>query len=170
MRISYWSSDVCSSDLVAADGGDCLGFAFRARKHAANPSPAALRLEHAAGAWHVRKCRGGNMPACAFPRSAFAGAAEAASFDSLPCEGRGGLGRGAVGHRLEPWAPPPSLSLPSQGEGPRQELAAGAAPARAAPLKSAPTTTATIEGLHLTRHTLALHPPPAPGARPRPPP
>src|SRR3546814_10286071 len=34
---------------VAADGGDCLGFAFRDRKHAANPSPAALRLEHAAG-------------------------------------------------------------------------------------------------------------------------
>src|SRR3546814_1781188 len=24
---------------VAADGGDCLGFAFRDRKHAANPSP-----------------------------------------------------------------------------------------------------------------------------------
>src|SRR3546814_16276599 len=48
---------------VAADGGDCLGCAFRDRKHAANPSPAALRLEHAAGAWHVRKCRGGNVPA-----------------------------------------------------------------------------------------------------------
>lgn len=48
---------------VAADSGDCLGFALRHRRHAANPSPAALRLESAAGAWHVRKCRGGNVPA-----------------------------------------------------------------------------------------------------------
>lgn len=55
---------------VAADSGDCLGFAFRERKHAANPSPAALRLEHVPAAqrghWHVRKCRGGNPPAQAF--------------------------------------------------------------------------------------------------------
>ena len=47
---------------VAADSGDCLGFAFRDRKHLANPSPAALRLEQAGGAWHVRKCRGGQLP------------------------------------------------------------------------------------------------------------
>jgi cell division inhibitor SulA len=47
---------------VAADSGDCLGFAFRDRKHLANPSPAALRLEQADGAWHVRKCRGGQLP------------------------------------------------------------------------------------------------------------
>ena len=33
---------------VAADSGDCLGFALRDRKHAANPSPAALRLEYVA--------------------------------------------------------------------------------------------------------------------------
>lgn len=55
---------------VGADSGDCLGFAFRERKHAANPSPAALRLEHVPGnvrgAWHVRKCRGGNPPLQAF--------------------------------------------------------------------------------------------------------
>jgi len=51
---------------VAADSGDCLGFAFRDRRHAANPSPAALRLEHLQGAWHVRKCRGGNLPSQAF--------------------------------------------------------------------------------------------------------
>lgn len=56
---------------VAAASGECLGFAFRDRRHAANPSPAALRLEcvrgHACeGAWHVRKCRGGNAPAQAF--------------------------------------------------------------------------------------------------------
>src|SRR3546814_10099579 len=39
---------------------------------------------------------------------------------SLPCEGRGGLGRGAFGDQPEPRAPPSSLPLPSQGEGPRQ--------------------------------------------------
>ncbi|KRD34860.1 CDP-6-deoxy-delta-3,4-glucoseen reductase [Lysobacter sp. Root916] len=53
---------------VAADSGDCLGFALRDRKHAANPSPAALRVEYARdargqGAWQVRKCRGGPAPA-----------------------------------------------------------------------------------------------------------
>jgi cell division inhibitor SulA len=56
---------------VAADSGDCLGFAFRDRKHAANASPAALRMEHVVeqrgrGAWHVRKCRGGSVPARPF--------------------------------------------------------------------------------------------------------
>ena len=56
---------------VAADSGDCLGFAFRDRRHAANASPAALRLEHvvdlqAGGAWHVRKCRGGQLPSRTF--------------------------------------------------------------------------------------------------------
>ena len=56
---------------VAADSGDCLGFALRDRKHAANPSPAALRIEavgdaHGGVAWHVRKCRGAAVPARAF--------------------------------------------------------------------------------------------------------
>ena len=53
---------------VAADSGDCLGFAVRDRKHAANPSPAALRLECADGGsgWRVRKCRGGPAPAHGF--------------------------------------------------------------------------------------------------------
>ena len=56
---------------VAADSGDCLGFAIRDRKHAANPSPAVLRMEYAGeqqtrGAWHVRKCRGGQLPSRAF--------------------------------------------------------------------------------------------------------
>ncbi len=56
---------------VAADGGDCLGFALRDSRHAANPSPAALRLEaspDAGGrlAWQVRKCRGGPVPGRAF--------------------------------------------------------------------------------------------------------
>ena len=51
---------------VAADSGDCLGFVLRDRKHAANPSPAALRLEHAGDGWRVRKCRGGPAPTRAF--------------------------------------------------------------------------------------------------------
>ncbi|WP_243708096.1 translesion DNA synthesis-associated protein ImuA [Luteimonas arsenica] len=62
---------------VAADSGDCLGFAFRDAKHAANPSPAALRLEYAAvgeGGWHVRKCRGANPPARPFKLPATASA------------------------------------------------------------------------------------------------
>ena len=51
---------------VAADSGDCLGFVLRNRKHAANPSPAALRLEHDGDGWRVRKCRGGPAPMQAF--------------------------------------------------------------------------------------------------------
>ena len=51
---------------VAADSGDCLGFVLRDRKHAANPSPAALRLEHDGDGWRVRKCRGGPAPTRAF--------------------------------------------------------------------------------------------------------
>lgn len=51
---------------VAADSGECLGFAFRDRRHADSPSPATLRLELAQGAWQVRKCRGGPLPAQTF--------------------------------------------------------------------------------------------------------
>lgn len=49
---------------VAADSGDCCGFALRDRRHAVNASPAALRLEYLAeqGAWRVHKCRGGQLP------------------------------------------------------------------------------------------------------------
>jgi cell division inhibitor SulA len=59
---------------VAADSGDCLGFALRDSKHAGNPSPAALRLEHVgdvdgAAGWHVRKCRGGPPPAFGFTQA-----------------------------------------------------------------------------------------------------
>jgi len=55
---------------VAADSGQCLGFALRDRRHAANPSPAALRLEavrtEGGIAWQVRKCRGGPVSAQPF--------------------------------------------------------------------------------------------------------
>ena len=56
---------------VAADSGECLGFALRDRRHAAKPSAAALRLEAVSDAqggstWQVRKCRGGPAPAQTF--------------------------------------------------------------------------------------------------------
>jgi len=86
---------------VAAGSGDCLGFAFRDRRHAANPSPAALRIEYvrvrdgedpfdgSRGAWHVRKCRGGNPPAQAFVPVGAAGAAIACQpVDSRPVDSR----------------------------------------------------------------------------------
>jgi cell division inhibitor SulA len=122
---------------VAADSGDCLGFAFRDRKHAANPSPAALRLEHVDGAWHVRKCRGGNVPARAFP-TALVGAASAASSWLPPLRRQGRVGEGCLPDHREPWAPPPNLPLPSQGEEPRQKLAAEAAPTKANPARAVP--------------------------------
>lgn len=60
---------------VAADSGHCLGFALRDRRCAANPSPAALRLEavgdrQGAMSWQVRKCRGGPVPAQPFALAA----------------------------------------------------------------------------------------------------
>jgi cell division inhibitor SulA len=50
---------------VAAETGQCLGFAFRDARHARNPSPAALRVQLEAGTRQVRvlKCRGGLAPA-----------------------------------------------------------------------------------------------------------
>src|SRR3546814_20962502 len=40
----------------------------------------------------------------------------------------GRVGEGCFQDHGEPWPPPPSLPLPSQGEGPKQKLAASAAP------------------------------------------
>ena len=50
---------------VAAETGQCLGFAFRDARHARNPSPAALRVQLEAGTRQLRvlKCRGGLAPA-----------------------------------------------------------------------------------------------------------
>jgi hypothetical protein len=56
---------------VAAEAGQCLGFAMRPMKAAANPSPAALRIAVEAEPPQLRvlKCRGGNPPTrpIAFP-------------------------------------------------------------------------------------------------------
>jgi len=51
---------------VAADTGQCLGFAVRDSKHADNPSPAALRIERVENDWRIRKCRGGQVPSQGF--------------------------------------------------------------------------------------------------------
>lgn len=56
---------------MAADSGRCPGFVLRDQRHAANPSPAALRIEavpmRPGGiGWQVRKCRGGPVPTQTF--------------------------------------------------------------------------------------------------------
>lgn len=57
---------------VAAETGQCLGFAMRDAKAAANPSPAALRIviDAAPAQLRVIKCRGGNPPTQPLPLSA----------------------------------------------------------------------------------------------------
>lgn len=54
---------------VAAETGQCLGFAMRPMKDAANPSPAALRIAIDAQPTQLRvlKCRGGNPPTRPIP-------------------------------------------------------------------------------------------------------
>lgn len=70
-----WTRDADARVLrrlqVAADTGECMGFAIRDQRHLANPSPAPLRLQQVEGRWHVRKCRGAPVPSRAFdPTSA----------------------------------------------------------------------------------------------------
>lgn len=73
---------------VAAETGQCLGFALRDSRAALNPSPAALRIAIDAAPRQLRvlKCRGGNVPTrpIAFARAGDAPAppAQAAS----PCQ------------------------------------------------------------------------------------
>src|SRR3546814_285084 len=47
-----------------------------------------------------------------------------------PLRRQGRVGEGCLWDHIEPWAPPPSLPLPPKGEGPKQEIAAEAAPTR----------------------------------------
>ncbi|ALN91220.1 hypothetical protein LG3211_2253 [Lysobacter gummosus] len=62
---------------VAAETGQCLGFALRDSKAALNPSPAALRIaiDTSPRQLRVLKCRGGNVPTRPIP---FASTAEPA--------------------------------------------------------------------------------------------
>ena len=107
---------------VAADTGRALAFVFRDRRHLANASPAALRLEIAASPqpslW-IRKCRGGNVPVhpISFEESATNLSLSARSY---PCEEQlpplfAGEGWGGVGHlpktfpqEFTPSQPPPA--------------------------------------------------------------
>jgi len=54
---------------LAAETGQCLGFAMRPASAAANPSPAALRIAIDAQPAQLRvlKCRGGNPPTLPIP-------------------------------------------------------------------------------------------------------
>lgn len=52
---------------VAAETGQCLGFAFRELRQARNASPAPLRLQLQHGQVRVLKCRGGLPPAQPLP-------------------------------------------------------------------------------------------------------
>ena len=65
-----WPSNADGPSLrrlqVAADTGECLGFAVRDSKHADNPPPAALRIERVQDDWRIRKCRGGQVPSQGF--------------------------------------------------------------------------------------------------------
>ena len=62
---------------LAAEEGGCHGFVFRPLRHAANPSPSALRLqlEASPGALRLRvlKCRGAVAPSFALQRERVAG-------------------------------------------------------------------------------------------------
>jgi hypothetical protein len=66
---------------LAAEEGSCHGFVFRPLRHAANPSPSALRLQLEAtpGALRLRvlKCRGAVAPAFAVQRERCAGGSTA---------------------------------------------------------------------------------------------
>lgn len=83
--VALWSQDGDERRLrrlqLAAEEGGCHGFVFRPRRHAANPSPAALRLqlEAADGELRVRvlKCRGAMTPAAVVTLAREAGDAQA---------------------------------------------------------------------------------------------
>ena len=121
---------------VAADSGQCLGFALRDRRHAANPSPAALRLEAVRAeqgiAWQVRKCRGGPVPAMPFvagtgkdpSRLASEISARRALDTPSPASG-GGLGWGPAGRDANPRASgaPPSAFGPFPRERGKEKTA-----------------------------------------------
>src|SRR3546814_8040456 len=61
MRISDWSSDVCSSDLVGAHGGDRAGAAGRVRNDRVHARPGAVAHWHGGGGRAGR----GRLPAAA---------------------------------------------------------------------------------------------------------
>ena len=87
---------------VAAETGQCLGFAMRPMKTAANPSPAALRIAIDTQPTQLRvlKCRGGNPPTRPIPfsttttSSAYSPAATAFPARSPTTIGQGPAGGG----------------------------------------------------------------------------
>lgn len=147
---------------VAADSGQCLGFVLRDRRHAANPSPAALRLEAVADArgtaWQVRKCRGGPVPSMPFIPEV---QADPASPASSPACGRG-PGWGPAGLDAAPrasGAPPSAFGTRRQAQGGLFLRERGKEMSVRLPSVAAPA------GPHSPQHELPLVPATAPLAR-----
>src|SRR3546814_4433457 len=117
MRISDWSSDVCSSDLRPPRPRPRP---TRCRPIPATPPPRTRLLPACAcpspstSSPRLQYPPASARGQCARPRPCGSG------FRPLPCEGREGLGRGVSWDQPEPWTPPPNLPLPSQGEGQQQ--------------------------------------------------
>ncbi|ALN81061.1 putative cell division inhibitor protein [Lysobacter antibioticus] len=117
---------------VAAETGQCLGFALRDSRAALNPSPAALRIaiDTAPRQLRVLKCRGGNAPArpIAFAHGARdAMAAAAARIETIRSESEPG--------RSEPAVPPPIRLAAQPSPGARVDPARpDPSPARPAPV------------------------------------
>lgn len=108
---------------VAAATGECLGFALRDRRHARNPSPAALRLEavrdrHGAIAWHVRKCRGSALPGRPFVAASADASPRGGAPDADPAHCRTGQPRAesAPGVRMDRTAELRGQARPAAGE------------------------------------------------------
>lgn len=113
---------------VAAETGQCLGFALRDSRAALNPSPAALRIaiDTAPRQLRVLKCRGGNAPTRPIPfahgaREAAAAAVAAARIEALRDD--------RVAGRDEPAAVQPIRLAAQPGPGARQEPSPPARPA-----------------------------------------
>ncbi|HJP97516.1 MAG TPA: translesion DNA synthesis-associated protein ImuA, partial [Rhodanobacteraceae bacterium] len=122
---------------LAAETGQCQGFAMRPANTAVQPSMAALRIlvEVDPAQWHVLKCRGGNPPARAIPlQSIMLSRAARRSLPLSPewlhrsgerAEGEGEkplvreAPRPCVVHAPSPQPSPPSKADGGEGEQPR---------------------------------------------------
>src|SRR3546814_17195212 len=117
-RISDWSSDVCSSDLRSTT----CSRALRRKQCRTSTWPSAFPRPKASH-WNdllppLR--RPGVRKAVCEPLAR--GLTSAIELGSMA----GRVGEGCFQERPEPWAPPPSLPRPSQGDGPHPKPAAEA--------------------------------------------
>lgn len=134
---------------VAAETGQCLGFAVRDSRAALNPSPAALRIAIDAAPRQLRvlKCRGGNVPTrpIAFARAGDASALPARIAAPSPAPGRTPAPRAgdavtihACAHDTTPAASSPDHAAPRAGADVLRFGRRGDHPGRLAPDSPAP--------------------------------